>query len=353
MNHKSCLRWLLVLVFIVLLTPVFSVTTQSGVFAQPETTSVIIDTDMAVDDWMAILYLLQRTDVDVLAVTVAGTGEAHCDPGVRNALNLLMLAGNPDIPVACGRETPLQGENTFPLEWRDMVDAMNGLQLPENPNTADTGNAVDLLRQTLQAAERPVRLVALGPLTNIAELLDAEPDLVGQIEMLVVMGGAVDVPGNLQGGMRTDNAAAEWNIYVDPQAAALVIASGVPITLIPLDATNHAPLTLDFFTAVSGDRATPEAEFLYQILYKQIGFVGSGYWFFWDPLAAVAATDERVVTIEDRTLSVITADGDELGRTLSDENGYPVRVAVDADVSLLEQLLLDVLNGRDSAQTTD
>lgn len=353
MNHKSFLRWFLVLVFIVLLTPVFSVTTQSAVFAQPETTSVIIDTDMAVDDWMAILYLVQRTDVDVLAVTVAGTGEAHCDPGVRNALNLLMLAGNPDIPVACGRETPLQGENTFPLEWREMVDSMNGLRLPENPNTADIGNAADLLRQTLQAAARPVRLIALGPLTNIAELLDAEPDLVGHIEMLVVMGGAVDVPGNLQGGMSTDNAAAEWNIYVDPQAAAQVIASGVPLTLIPLDATNHAPLTLDFFTAVSGDRTTPEAEFLYQILYKQIGFVGSGYWFFWDPLAAVAATDERVVTIEDRTLSVITADGDELGRTLSDENGYPVRVAVDADVSLLEQLLLDVLNGRDPSSATD
>jgi pyrimidine-specific ribonucleoside hydrolase len=335
------------LVVTALLTPVFSHTPQTVLFAQQDTVAVIIDTDMAVDDWMAILYLLQRTDVNVLAVSVTGTGEAHCDPGVRNALNLLMLAGNPDIPVACGRETPLQGENVFPQEWRDSVDAVNGLTLPENPNPVGAVAAVDLLRETLLASELPVRLVTLGPLTNIAELLAAEPTIVDQIEMIYVMGGAVDVEGNLQGGMRTDNAAAEWNVYVDPLAAAQVVESGAPVTLIPLDATNHAPLTLDFFTAVSLDRTTPEANFLYELLFEQIGFVGSGYWFFWDPLAAVAATDERIVTIEDRKVRVITTEGDELGRTLPDENGSPVRVAVDADVTLFEQIFLDVLNGRD------
>ena len=72
----------------------------------PDAKPVVVDTDMAADDWMAILYLLQQSDVDVKAITVAGTGEAHCAPGVQNALDLAVLAGRPEIPVACGRETP-------------------------------------------------------------------------------------------------------------------------------------------------------------------------------------------------------------------------------------------------------
>ena len=86
----------------------------------------IIDTDMAADDWMAILYLLQRPDVDVRAITVTGAGEAHCQPGVQNALGLTALAGRPQIPVACGRETPLKGDHAFPMDWRKNVDALLG-----------------------------------------------------------------------------------------------------------------------------------------------------------------------------------------------------------------------------------
>src|SRR5512144_2201583 len=89
---------------------------------------VIVDTDMAPDDWMAILYLLQRQDISVQAITVAGTGEAHCGPGVRNALGLAALAGQPNIPVACGRETPLQGSHAFPDDWRAGADAVLGLR---------------------------------------------------------------------------------------------------------------------------------------------------------------------------------------------------------------------------------
>jgi pyrimidine-specific ribonucleoside hydrolase len=88
---------------------------------------------MALDDWLAIMYLLQHSGVEVRAITVTGTGEAHCDPGTQNALNLLALAGNPDVPVACGREAPLTGDHTFPQSWRDSVDAMAGLRSPPTP----------------------------------------------------------------------------------------------------------------------------------------------------------------------------------------------------------------------------
>ena len=97
---------------------------------------VIIDTDMAVDDWFAILYLLQKPGVNVLAITVTGTGEAHCDPGVKNALGLEKLAEHAPIPVACGDEIPLKGSNVFPDSFRNAVDSMLGIRLPKGSNTS-------------------------------------------------------------------------------------------------------------------------------------------------------------------------------------------------------------------------
>ncbi|MBN1965301.1 MAG: nucleoside hydrolase [Anaerolineae bacterium] len=302
---------------------------------------------MAMDDWMAILYLLQRPDVEVRAVTLAGTGEAHCDPGVRNAMNLLQLAGNPDVPVACGRETPLLGNKTFPQGWRDAVDVMLGLTLPENPNTPVAQTAVELLQQTINQSEGKTTLVVLGPLTNIAELLQADPAIADHITMIYVVGGAVNVPGNLQSGIGTTNTSAEWNIYIDPLAAAQVIESGVPVTLVALDATNHVPMTMAFVERLAADRITPEADFVYQVLGPADPSAEVEGYYFWDPLAAAVATDEGVVTIEEQAIRVITETGREYGRTAPDEAGTLVRVAVDADADLFEQVFLNVLNGRD------
>ena len=304
---------------------------------------VIIDTDMAVDDWMAILYLLQHPDVNVLAVTVSGTGEAHCEPGIRNAMNLLALAGNPEIPLACGRETPLLGTNVFPTAWRTGVDAMMGIDLPQNPNPPLETGAVDLLRQTISESPEDVTLVTLGPVTTIAELLQADPALTERIAMIYVMGGAVDVPGNV---FQNGNTTAEWNIFVDPLAAAQMVESGVPVTFIPLDATNSAPLTMQFYDRLNEDRTTAEAEFVFQAVSSQIGFAESGMWYFWDPMAAAVATDESLVTLEDRTVVVVTEEGPEFGRVQATDDGYPVRVAVNADGARFEQLFLNVLNGR-------
>lgn len=178
--------------------------------------AVVIDTDMAADDWLAILYLLGRPEVNVKAITVAGSGEAHCGPGVRNALGLVALAGQPDIPVACGRETPLAGDHAFPDPWRDGVDTLLGLSLPANPNQPASGSAVQLLAAILRAAPGKVTLLTRGPLTNPAELLRDSPELADRIDAVYVMGGAVEVDGNVGvSGVGVDNRFAEWNVYVD------------------------------------------------------------------------------------------------------------------------------------------
>jgi inosine-uridine nucleoside N-ribohydrolase len=164
--------------------------------------------------------------------------------------------------------------------------------------------------------------------------------------MIYVMGGALNVPGNLRAGIKTDNTTAEWNIFVDPTAAEEVVRSGIPITLVGLDATQHAPLTMAFYQKLAADETTVEAKFVHKQFDKQIALIRSGSWFFWDQLTAVVATDESVVTMEPHNIRIITEAGPELGRVVEDSAGAPARVAVGVDASRFEQIFLNVLNGR-------
>ena len=310
--------------------------------AQP----VVIDTDMAADDWLAILYLLQRSDVNIKAITVSGTGEAHCDPGIRNAMNLVMLAGRPEIPIACGRETPMQGKHTFPKDWRKNVDGLLGLALLENPYPPTKTTAVELLVGVANESSTKINLLALGPLTNVAEALESDPTFGDRLQRITIMGGAVNVPGNVGSSSNIKNEVAEWNIYIDPHAAAVVFKSGVPITLVPLDATDYVPVTTDFYQRKMKERLTPSAEFVYRVLMMKDRWIRVGQFDFWDPLAAVVLTDENQVTFQEFKLSAIEEEGPESGRTLVSDNGHPMQVAVKAELPRFEKLFLDTLNGR-------
>lgn len=310
--------------------------------AQP----ILIDTDMAADDWLAILYLLQHPGADVQAITVTGAGEARCDAGVRNALDLAALAGRPQIPVACGRETPLRGDHVFPTEWRERVDRLLGLSLPRNERVRVAEGAVALMSLIIQASPFPVHLIALGPVTNVAEMLEAEPAVASNLRAITIMGGAVRVPGNVGPSSDIDNDVAEWNIYVDPHALAVVFASGVPVTLVPLDATDQAPVTESFVNRLKKDRSTSVAEFTYRVMTKQEDDIRAGYRYFWDPLAVAVALDSSLSPIEEMRLTVIEQEGPRSGQTAESDGGHPAQVAVGADLARFESLFLDALNGR-------
>ena len=308
---------------------------------------VLIDTDMAADDWMAILYLLNRPEIRVEAITVTGTGEAHCEPGIKNAMSLAALAEQPDIPVSCGRTTPLQGEHAFPAEWRTRVDTLAGLTLPANPAPVTPQTAVDLLTAKISSMPGEMTILALGPLTNLAEALQANPQLQDSIERIYIMGGAVDVPGNVGASHAgIDNPAAEWNIYVDPHAATIVFQSGAPVTLVPLDATNSVPVTKEFVQRLKKNHTTPEARFVFELLsqppYSDI--VQRGGYYFWDTLTAAILTEDSLAAFETRNLTVIEEEGSQSGRTQAGESGAPVRVAVEAEAERFEQMFLEALN---------
>jgi pyrimidine-specific ribonucleoside hydrolase len=159
------------------------------------------------------------------------------------------------------------------------------------------------------------------------------------------MGGAVDAPGNVaESGI--DNAYAEWNFYADPYAVQVVLASGAPVTLVPLDATNHVPATMDFFNRLKANRQTDEARFAFDVLNEQKDFVASGGYFFWDPLTAAILTDETLATFETRALTVITAEGPESGRLAGADGGASVRYAAVADPARFEAHFLEALNAQ-------
>lgn len=304
---------------------------------------VIIDTDMAPDDWMAILFLLQRPEIEVKAITVTGTGEAHCDPGVQNALGLVALSGESGIPVACGRETPLQGDNVFPEAWRQYADDMAGLTLPPvEPLDADQ-DAVTLLAQTLGQSSQKVMMLVLGPLTNLADGLQKDPNFLANTEMIYIMGGALNVTGNVwYSGI--ENQVAEWNIYVDPLAAQIVFESGAPLTLVPLDATNKVPANLEFFRLLQANRRTPEANFVYQILQQKTADMAGETYSFWDPLAAGLLSDESLGYFKEGLVEVYPAPGPSSGLTRLNKDGSPMRYATSADRQRFEYEFLRTLN---------
>src|SRR5262245_14596630 len=291
---------------------------------------------MGSDDWLAALMLLHSPQVDLRAITVTGTGLSHVEPGVKNARGLVALAQKEGILVSGGRESPLQGNAEFPEDWRLEADKVCDLRLPTGPAAA-TETAVEILLALSHTAGRKLTVLATGPLTNVAEALGRDPSLTERLEMVYVMGGAVEVDGNVH--LPGASGKAEWNFFVDPHAASLVLSSGVPVTLVPLDATNQAPVTVDFHKRLRANQRTPWAEVVFKVLDKRIDSIRKVEYCFWDPLAAAVALDERFTPIGERSVRVIE-EGPDRGRTMLADDGYKIRVCTGADGEAFEAFFL-------------
>ncbi len=293
--------------------------------------SVIIDTDAGSDDLMAIAFLLAHPTVHIEAITIAN-GLAHVDAGAHNLVRLLELSGRKNIPVFTGRSTPLRGHAEFPAQWRKTSDELQGVTLPVAARQPEPKPAAEYFLQRLKDRSHPVRILALGPLTNLAEALQRDPSIAGTIRELVIMGGAVRVPGNLADGgvFKTNNRTAEWNIFVDPLAARIVFRSGIPIRLIPLDATNKVPIDTAFLREFQSAAKLPLAKFVAQVLETDRKFIEDGYFYAWDPLAAVTLLHPGVVKPSRMHIDV-RQDPPEDGRTVQTPGRANVDFALDAD----------------------
>jgi pyrimidine-specific ribonucleoside hydrolase len=302
---------------------------------------VIIDTDAGADDLMALAYLLASPGIEIEAVTV-GLGLANIEPGARNVLRVLELAGRQDIPVHLGRATPLAGDNAFPDAWRALSDELPGVELPEAQRLPEARPAAEFLAERLSDAARPVDVLALGALTNLAEALASDRG-VGALRRLVIMGGAVHVPGNLHEAGENENVTAEWNFYVDAEAARRVFEAGLPIRLIPLDATDRVPLDRGYIRELQGAAQSSLARLTSQLLDMVAFLMDEGNYYAWDPLAAVTLVDSTVVQLQPKSIAV-GVEAPEEGRSADVPGGRPnATVAIDADARRFRALFVGTL----------
>lgn len=306
----------------------------------------IIDTDVGIDDAIAILYLLNQPQIKVKAITIESDGNAHCKPAFDNINGLLALTHQEHIPLACGRDRPLMGQHHFPKSIIESCDNLGWVTLKKPHKALTAIKAKNLLIKTLMQAKKPLNILAIGPLTTIAEVLELKPQLKNKIRMIYLMGGAVKVAGNIREVVReSQNRVAEWNIYIDPLAANKVFHSGVPLTLIPLDVTNQALIDDSFYEQIKADHHTYAANFVYQLLKKNKSMIAEKVWYFWDPLAAVIATDEGLASFETLQLTVRLVPEDQAGATIIDKNkGAPIRVCTALKLDAFKAALLAGLN---------
>lgn len=199
---------------------------------------IIIDTDPGQDDAVGILLALASPEVEVLALTTVA-GNVPLDLTSRNARIVCEIAGRPDIPVHAGCDAPL----SRPLVTAEHVhgkSGLDGIALFQPASALAPGHAVDAIIDILRREpEGSVTLVAMGPLTNLATAFRRAPDIVPRLREIVLMGGAYFEVGNI-------TPAAEFNIYVDPEAAQIVFAAGAPLTVLPLDVTHKALTSRDW-----------------------------------------------------------------------------------------------------------
>lgn len=271
---------------------------------------VIIDCDPGHDDAIALLLALASPELEVLGVTTVG-GNTTLDKTTRNALTVLELAGRGDIAVAAGADRPLSRE-LFVAEYVHGESGLDGPTLSEPVADPVAAHAVDFLATTILASPEPVWLIPTGPLTNIAMTLWRYPEVATNIHSITFMGGAAEI-GNV-----TPNA--EFNIYVDPEAAARVLSSGIPLTMIGLEVTHQALLG-----ATEAEILRPAntcSRFVAELLdffvenhprtYSEPGAPVH------DVVAVAHVIDPTLVTTERCAVKVDTTDGLGRGRTVVD-----------------------------------
>jgi pyrimidine-specific ribonucleoside hydrolase len=317
----------------------------SGSLPSAPPVRLLVDTDAAPDDLVAISFLVASPNVELAAITVSGTGEVHCPRGAELVLQLLERLAAPDIPVACGDDQPLTLGHAFPDLFRSNADAAAGLDLPTTTRRPVDGGAVKLIASAA-AGGGELRILTLGPLTNLAEALGDTAGLSDAIESVYVMGGAVDVPGNIAGspGGPQDNTTAEWNVYVDPEALEAVLGSVTTTRLVSLDGTNQVPLTAAFAARARASPSGASLRVLAELLAKN-EYMTSGSYYLWDAVAAVAAAGYPVGEFTEADLTVDTAEGKTSGATRRGDGPPDAAYMTRADPTLIEDLLISVMDG--------
>ena len=303
---------------------------------------VLYDCDPGVDDAIALLLLLASPGVELLGVSTVA-GNQTLDKTTANAIRVLEAVGHGAVPVAAGAAAPL----TRSLQVAEDVHGRSGLggaRLPPPGRAPAAEHAIDAMARAVVAHGAAVTLIATGPLTNVALLLARYPELAERLGRIVVMGGAI--------GLGNVTPAAEFNVWIDPEAAQRVFSSGVPLTMVGLDVTHRALIGATHVRQLGGAGAAGRlvAElygFYAEHHRRRYGWSGAPVH---DAVAVAAVTDPGVVRLRRCGVLVDTGPEPSRGRTYVDlwgAAGWPVNceVAVEIDAESFLALLVERISG--------
>ena len=278
---------------------------------------LILDLDTGVDDTLAISYALGSPEVELIGIT--GTyGNVLLEQGIRNDLAITDLLGHPEVKVYPGLSHACKADSFEVLPVSAFIHGENGIgdvAIPDSDRKAETESAVDFIIDAVNTYGKDLVYVPTGPMTNIAAALAKEPDIAQRIGSIVLMGGALTVPGNV-------DAWQEANISQDPDAADVLFRSGAPVTMVGLDVTTQALMSREDTEALRAT-GTKAGRFLADMTdyYIDISEKESGVYLggcnLHDPLAAAVAIDPSLVTTFATNLMVET-EGPQRARTIGD-----------------------------------
>ncbi|HUQ44669.1 MAG TPA: nucleoside hydrolase [Candidatus Limnocylindria bacterium] len=277
---------------------------------------LIIDSDPGLDDALAIGLAVAMPEIDLLAVTTVG-GNADVRHCTTNALRLLELYGAGDVPVAEGSAIALFGDVVRATEIHGEA-GIGDTVLPASAATARPEGAVALIARILREHPEPVVIAPIGPLTNIALLLRLHPELMPRIAHICLMGGSI--------GDGNATVSAEFNIYADPEAAAIVFESGLPITMMGLDVTHQAvlfPPSSERLRDLGTRSGAIAAELADYALQREGQWYGTPRMSVHDAVAIAHLGIADLVAVADYSVTVDTGSGPARGRTVCD--GLPMR----------------------------
>ena len=306
---------------------------------------IIVDDDGSPDGTIALLYFLNNSQFDVRAVTIS-CGEAHPNVFAGHILQLLAGMGRAEIPVGAGRENPLKGTNAFPDSWRQDSDKFWDVQLPQASVTSAPVPAAELIVDIVNHSQQPVLLFISGTHTNLAEAIQLDPGIADNIKDIYIMGGSVYAPGNIHSDWPAfDNTVAEWNIWVDPVAADEVFSAGLPLHLIPLDATQQVLWTQSDLPTWKSS-ISPEGAMASNLLQWMLKSWSPKGVYIWDLVAAVQATNPALCVEVSLAIDIITAPGPDQGRTVPMQETPNVGVCLDPDSGQIKALAASILGKR-------
>jgi len=292
------------------------------------TKKIILDTDPGTDDAMALMLALNSPEIDVRAVTVV-PGNVTAKQGLENTLRMISLANRCDIPVAAGAQHPLF-QKLITAEFWHGKNGLANIELPPSKCKVDSRYGPDLIIEMVHAAPHEIALVPVGPLTNIALAIEKDPSIVPLVKEVILMGGGIS-GGNV-------NAAAEANIYNDPEAAQIVFQAGWPLTMVGLEVGDQALFTHKYLDQL-GQTHGQINDFIYSVLKFLLnlsGTFGAPGSPMYDPSAVAVAVDSTLVKVQEMHVDVETRGEFTRGETVGNRRGQVERNVLHGDRYVIE-----------------